>query len=191
MAKVEIKMPNTITIEYHQEKGDKYYGSCLWARFVLDLDNYDMHITSDCGSYGNCWVPTPDTESLLRLLSRMDTEYLLRKIADRNTVDTDKTYSNVKEYLEYLANKENLDDIGIDMESLYTACTYDDPKEIVDAIYSEISGSVVYDMADNFEIFECIYMDYSVNQKKIGEVFEGCIKPKIKEMLDDEKNTKL
>ena len=32
--------PNILTLEYRQEKTDKDYGSCLWARFMFNLDRY-------------------------------------------------------------------------------------------------------------------------------------------------------
>lgn len=48
--------PRILTLEYRQEKGDEGYGSCLWARFMFNLDRYELSITSDCGNYGYKWV---------------------------------------------------------------------------------------------------------------------------------------
>ena len=96
MAKVDIISPRILTIEFRQEKTDADYGSCLWARFLFDLDNYDLHITSDCGEYAHGWIPTPERESFLKLMSRVNGDYLLGKISDDTVVDGDATFANVK-----------------------------------------------------------------------------------------------
>ena len=44
MATVKVTEPKMITFEYRQEKSDEDYGTCLWARFNLDLINYTMFI---------------------------------------------------------------------------------------------------------------------------------------------------
>ena len=63
MAKVVVEKPQIISLLYKQEDTDKDYGSCLWARFYLDLKNYTMSIESDCGNYTYGWTPTPESES--------------------------------------------------------------------------------------------------------------------------------
>lgn len=185
MAKVEIKKPPVMILEFHQEKEDKDYGSCMWARFVLDLENYDMHITSDCGNYGYGWVPTPQHESFLKLLARMDSDYLLEKIASRGTVNTEETYENIKFLLEQCADAE-LEDIDIDLEEIKTACNYNTDRDVVDAVRSVIKISFLDEHIEDYELYENISMDFSASQKKIGEVFEEHIKPKIREILSKE-----
>lgn len=182
MARVEIIKPSIITLEFHQEKQDKDYGYCMWARFVIDTKNYELHICSDCGNYGYSWIPTPEHESFLQLLSRMDRDYFLDKIGYRNFVDVEDTYNKIKEYLEYLAEGETLEEVGIDIDSLYTACTYGNKQDVYDAIFSVISNSNLQG-AESFEIYECIVMTYSFNQNKISEVFAKYIQPFIKENL--------
>lgn len=56
-------VPNILCLEYRQDREDKDYGTCLWARFMFNLDRYEMTITSDCGNYGYKWCETPDSES--------------------------------------------------------------------------------------------------------------------------------
>lgn len=182
MARVEIIKPSIITLEFHQEKQDKDYGSCMWARFVIDTKNYELHICSDCGNYGYSWIPTPEHESFLQLLSRMDRDYFLDKIGCRNFVEVEDTHNKIKEYLEYLAEGETLEEVGIDIDSLYTACTYGNKQDVYDAIFSVIRNSNILG-AESFEIYECIVMTYSFNQKKISEVFAKHIQPFIKENL--------
>lgn len=77
---VNIVKPNMLCLEYRQEKEDKDYGSCLWARFTFNLDRYELTITSDCGNYGYKWVETPKSESFLELMVRCDEVYILDKI---------------------------------------------------------------------------------------------------------------
>lgn len=96
MAKTRFKQPNIITIEYRQEQGDPDYGSCLWANFNFDLERYDLTIMSDCGNYAYSWVATPNSESFMHLMSRVDQGYLLDKIAARCQVNYDETLANVK-----------------------------------------------------------------------------------------------
>lgn len=182
MARVEIIKPSIINLEFHQEKQDKDYGSCMWARFVIDTTNYELHICSDCGNYAYSWIPTPEHESFLQLLSRMDRDYFLDKIGCRNCIDVKNTYKRAKEYLEYLAEGETLEEVGIDIDSLYTACTYRNKIEVYDAILSVIRNSNLLG-AEDFEIYECIVMTYSFNQNKISEVFAKYIQPFIKENL--------
>lgn len=182
MAKVEIAKPSIITLEFHQEKQDKDYGSCMWARFVIDTKNYELHICSDCGNYGYSWVPTPEHESFLRLLSRMDRDYFLDKIGCLDVIDVEDTYNKIKEYLEYLVEGETLEEVGIDIDSLYTACTYGNKQEIHESICSVIRNSNVLG-AEGFEVYECISLTYSYDQKKIAEIFTEYIQPFIKENL--------
>lgn len=185
MAKVELKKPSIITLEFRQEKGDKDYGSCMWARFVLDTENYDMHIISDCGNYGYGWIPTPKSESFLKLMSRIYSDYLLDKMATRETIDTEKTYENIKFLLEQCAD-ENLEDINIDLEELESACNQYSDRDIVDAVCNIIKYTSLDKHIEEYELYENIEKDYSASQKKIAEVFENHIQPFIKEMLKKE-----
>lgn len=83
---------NIRCIEYRQQSNDPNYGSCLYARFYLNCDKYEMTIVSDCGNYGYKWVETPDSESFLKLVSRMDGGYLLNKLYGQpNILDFEKT----------------------------------------------------------------------------------------------------
>lgn len=184
MATVEIKKPSIITLEFRQEQGDKDYGSCMWARFILDTENYDLHITSDCGKYGYGWCPTPEHESFLKLMSRINSDYLLDKIATRGTVDTEETYENIKYLLEQCAYEEDeeLEDI-IDLEDIETACNNYSVDDVVYGVLSEIKYTSLDGRIEEYEIYENISMDYSASQKKIAEVFEKHIQPFIKEML--------
>ena len=100
MPTVDILKPSIITFAYKQLKDDEDYGSCLWARFNLDLVNYSMTIESDCGNYSYEWIPTPETESFLHLCSRFNKSYLLEKLSSRSRVNTDETRKAIFEWIE-------------------------------------------------------------------------------------------
>lgn len=132
--KVTVEIPRIVSIIYQQERSDSDYGSCLWARFYLDLQNYHMSIESDCGNYSYGWCPTPDRESFLHLLCRMDKSYLLDKLAKRTVVNSEATFEAMKEMLE--SEEINLsDDL---MDELKEACYH---KRTADSVYNDVSSA--------------------------------------------------
>lgn len=185
MAIVKIKQPKITVIEYRQEIADADYMSCLWARFYCDEDNYTLQIESDCGSYGYAWIPTPETESFLHLMIRVNRSYLLGKISDENVVDGDATYKNVREYLEELLDGEEPD---FDYEDIENVCYYSGYFEVQNAIWDAIKNTNANtDYIDTYYLLnECIVTTYPGNAKKIVEVFDLYIKPKIREILNND-----
>lgn len=172
--KIENITPNIIQLKFYQEKTDNDYGSCLWGNVVIDCANYTLLIESDCGSYSYGWTPTPNTESFVKLLCRMNSDYLLGKISDMTYFDFEKskeqTYKNIREYFEYDgANKskeiiEKLDyhlDLDYGEGSFYRACE------------EAFAG---YNICDSFEIIH-IEKDYPAGAKKIADIFKSTIQP--------------
>ena len=187
MATVEIKQPKITVIEYNQEKTDEDYGSCLWARFYFDEKNYTLQIESDCGTYGYGWIPTPDTESFLHLMSRLNQSYLLGKISSESVVDGDATYKNVREYIKYEVDSK---DSVSEYDDIENACYYSSVSEVYDALFNILDNSSDRDYIDEGTLFECSVTTYPNNAKKIVEVFNQHIKPKIRKILkeiDDER----
>ena len=174
MAKINIKHPNILTIEYRQDKEDKDYGSCLWARFKFDLDNYELNISSDCGNYSYGWVPTPDRESFTHFMSRVSGLYLLEKISERSVVDGGSTSANLHEILLELVEAD------FDFEEIDEICgAYSDFDETYNALtnaLSDVKG------IDSYDVYECIEMDYPPQAKKIVEIFISYIKATLQEM---------
>ena len=177
--KVTVKKPQIITLLYRQEKSDPDYGSCLWARFYLDTQNYTMSIESDCGNYSHGWYPTPDSETFLHLLCRMDKDYLLCKLAERTVVDGDATWEDLKAMIE--CEGEDLDDYV--WQELEAACYH---KRSADEVYASVVEALKYtpveDEIEACSIYGCVDMDYAANAKKIVEVFLTAIVPVLKEM---------
>ena len=176
--KIESIKPSIIQLKFYQEKTDKDYGSCLWGNVVIDRDNYTLFIESDCGNYSYGWTPTPKSESFVKLLCRMESEYLLRKISDMSCFDFEKskeqTYTNIREYFEYDGTNEaqkiieRLDydlDLNCDEESFYRACE---------------ESFVGYNVCDSFEIIH-IEKDYPAGAKKIADIFKSTIQPYLRE----------
>lgn len=187
MATVEIKEPKIITFEFHQEKGDEDYGTCLWARFNLDLINYSMSIESDCGTFGYSWVPTPQSESFLKLCSRVDEGYLLEKISNRSVVDGEATWEALKDLIS--TNADDIVEADWDIDEIKTACFSDkDERNVHDAIENEIQYTNLEGLIEDFDIWECIDKDYPINAKKIVEVYSTHIVPAIKEHLRSTSN---
>lgn len=186
---VAIEQPQILSLLYRQEKGDPDYGSCMWARFYLDLNNYTMAIESDCGNYTYGWVPTPKSESFLQLLARMDGDYLLGKISSQTIIDGDETAKNVVDMVKEIAEGvlEELDES--DCNGIKDACYHhNDERDLVDGVIDAASAltTPVYKALerDTYELYGCVVKDYPANAKKIAEVFVSCIKPKIKEIID-------
>jgi len=85
-----------VKLRYVQKSGDNDYGTCLWADFLFDLDEYQLNINSDCGSYAYGWPVTP-AEPFLKLMARINTGYLLNKIARQDQVDMNATSAALKD----------------------------------------------------------------------------------------------
>ena len=185
MATVNITTPKIITFEFRQEKTDEDYGSCMWARFNLDLINYSMSIESDCGNYGYGWIPTPETESFLKLCARFDAGYLLCKISDTSVVDGKKTWENLEEIIKEVAECLT-DEQDEDMEEIKNACYsgYNE-RDVHDAVESAIKYTRLENEIEDFDLWDSIEKDYPINAKKIVEVYITHIVPAIKKMLTE------
>ena len=191
MAKVVVEKPQIISLLYKQEETDEDYGSCLWARFYLDLKNYTMTIESDCGNYTYGWTPTPAHESFLHLCARFNKDYLLCKFSSRTVLDHATTYKRaieaVKEALEYTCMSLEQDERKELYEEIKDACY---SYETEQGVYIELSD-VLNDIEGlrgefDFEtIAGLIETDYPRMAKKIVEVYDLHIKPVVKELAKE------
>ena len=179
MSTVEVIKPELLILEYRQQPGDEHYGSCLWARFMFNLDRYELTITSDCGNYGYKWVETPSTESFLQLMARCDEGYMMNKL-----------YGGA-DIFDYAATKQRF----------YKDLCWDDGDslkldEIFEAVEDEGSTEDVRDFIDIFQkendgyfddIWPSIEYTYPSNAVMICSVFENNIKPKIQGILAEQR----
>lgn len=173
----EIK-PNMLCLEYRQEKGDADYGSCLWARFNFNLDRYELTIVSDCGNYSYKWHETPKSESFLKLMARCNWGYMLDKLyGDANIFNYEDTKANFyRHFGEEDEDKEKLDEIFEEME------LFGEPETSSEffRLFEDNNDGVFYDIG------EYVRYDYPANALKIVQIFDECIRPKIKEILQKE-----
>lgn len=182
---VTVEKPQIISLLYRQEKTDADYGSCLWARFYLDLKNYTMQIESDCGMFSYGWRPTPNSESFLHLLSRLGQDYLLGKLSSQSVIDGATTFETVKGMLEEIAENECMDLDPFVLEQIESACYHtNDGRDVIDGVLSELEATELWNKVDSSDLWECVEYDYPANAKKIVSVFASCIKPVIKTMED-------
>lgn len=185
MAYVKEIKPSIIVLEFRQEPGDPDYGSCLWAEFVLDLDAYSLSVLSDCGNYGYSWVPTPNSESFLQLMARVEPDYLLDKISYRTVIDTEAAFTAFQKLIdENGVDPYEPDACGgpvIDLDKLQTVCGMDLDRDIVDGAKELFRGTPMEDV-DEYDLWCCISRDFPLTAKKIAEVFENYIAPKCREL---------
>lgn len=182
MSKVAEIKPNMMIIEYRQEKGDVDYGSCLWARFMFNLDRYELLINSDCGEYGYKWCETPNSESFLELMARCDDGYMLDKLyGSPNIFNYEDTKSKIYKYFgEEEGDREKLDKIFEEIE------IYGDGVDSSSEFLRVFEDNNDNDFCD---VWEYVEMDYPANALKIIEVFKNHIQPYIREQLKDHNNT--
>lgn len=99
--KVERIEPKVITYKLTPSKDDAEYMECMWARFIFDCDNGRLNINSDAGDYSYGWGYN-EHEDFMHLMARINSDYLLNKIADRTVFDLEaskkQTIENIKEY---------------------------------------------------------------------------------------------
>lgn len=185
--KVSIEQPRVVQLMYQQEKGDPDYGSCMWARFYLDLKNYTLSIESDCGNYVYGWTPTPNSESFLQLLARMDKDYLLGKISSESVVDGDATWEAIEAMIVDAAYWEG-EELDLSIWNDIKAACYErnDDREIVDALKNALLPTDLFKKLDYEQTYGNIVHDYPANAKKIVEVFDTCIRPNIKILAQED-----
>lgn len=173
---------NFVVLEYRQDKEDKDYGSCLWARFHFNLDSYELFITSDCGEYSYGWAPTPKSESFLELMARIGKDYLLRKLCgEPKEFDYEATKARFYDYFGYdEEDKEKLDEIFEEIEGDF------EPKS-GETFLCMFDGYNVDDHHSSYfcDAWEALVYDYTPQQKRICKIFHDCIQPKIREMIHE------
>lgn len=185
MAKLTIKTPEIVTLDFRQERGDPDYGTCMWATFRFDTDRYEMMIMSDCGNYSYGWYPTPDRESFLHLMSRLDEGYLLDKLSDRTVVDGAATFAAIKEYISDWCDEDDVDKLP-DMEDVENACYGYTEASVFNALLTEFDCTAMSN-CNQYDLLSCIKQDFPANAEKIVEVFMQYIRPKCRE-LDEAAN---
>lgn len=188
--KIEALKPNIVRIAIHQEKDDPHYGSCLWGYYDFDIDRYMLNIQSDCGEAAYRWCETPDSESFLHLMARIDDDYLMNKLFKAEEVDVSATVAEVREHLG--VGDDWQDDSLTDEEREER----EEALEELEGLLEDVSGSYEavqkaledWNYDHDFDI-DCIYegvaTDYTAWQKRIVEIFRDYVQPKIREIIKE------
>ena len=175
---------NILILEYRQEKGDEDYGSCLWARFCFNLDKYELFIMSDCGDYSYGWCPTPDSESFLELMARINEDYLLHKLCgEPKYFDYDATKEHFYEYTDDDEDREKLDEIFDEIENEYIPESGETFIRMFDEYNVDEHNHVIF-----YDAWEMPVYVYTAHQKRICRIFRDCIQPRIREIVKEEKH---
>ena len=188
--KIEALKPNIVRIAIHQEKDDPHYGSCLWGYYDFDIDRYMLNIQSDCGEAAYRWCETPDSESFLHLMARIDDDYLMNKLFKAEEVDVSATVAEVREHLG--VGDDWQDDSLTDEEREER----EEALEELEGLLEDVSGSygaVQKALEDwNYDhdfdtdcIYEDVATDYTAWQKRIVEIFRDYVQPKIREIIKE------
>lgn len=187
MPSIFVEKPEIVTIQFRQNRDDKDYGSCLWARFNFDTKNYHLSVESDCGSFSYGWYPTPNSETFLHLCSRFGYLYLLIKISTRSVVNGNATYQSL------IAWMEDYDEHGyeclseIQREELENACHCSgNDYAVLRAIMQALEDTDFEGSCSEYDIACCVEMDYPSGAKKIVEIFRDHIQPVVRKLAEGE-----
>lgn len=183
--KVSTRTPPLISLYFCQERGDPDYGSCLWAVFNFDLERYELSITSDCGNYAYGWVPTHKSESFMHLMARLDSGYLLDKLASPCVINEEATFEAVKELMEAwgvdFSETDRWGDPVFDMDEIKDCCYQSNERDVHDALERKFEGTSM-ETCDDYDLWSCIQKDFTTNAKKIVQVFMDHIRPMCKKL---------
>lgn len=156
MAKVSTRTPPLISLYFCQERGDPDYGSCLWAVFNFDLERYELSITSDCGNYAYGWVPTHKSESFMHLMARLDSGYLLDKLASPCVINEEATFEAVKELMEAwgvdFSETDRWGDPVFDMDEIKDCCYQSNERDVHDALERKFEGTSM-ETCDDYDLW--------------------------------------
>ncbi len=178
-----IKPTNSTLYSFKLEHGDELYHHCMWGRVILDHDAYTLFAETDCGNYTYGWKPSPEHESFLQLMARIEEEYLLSKIADRNTIlfepSVEKTIKNIKEVFSGRPEKE--------VNEICTAVREIDRYSDEGFFYEVDDILSHYGYTDALHIVE-IEKDYPLRAKTFAKIFCTIIQPAIRRQLSESAN---
>jgi len=168
---------------FGKDDGD-IYCRCMWARINLDHRTYTMSANTDCGNYTYQWTPTPDSESFLALMCRIEKEYLMGKISSqvfdfekskkKNILSVKRWWSDIKKDNQTNKDRQRILSQIKDIEE----CS----EEI---FYSEMEQATEY-LLDIDSI--CTEREYRAGVISFADVFCKYLQPILKSKLKSENN---
>lgn len=178
--KVTVENPTITRIVYHQEKADSEYGSCLWAHFDFDTENWMLSIQSDCGSYAYSWF-AGEGETFLELCARMHSNYLLDKLCKKTQVDTDLTIEAARECLQEMElDQGKMESAMEELELLFGDVNCEGSIPLARYLLEEWNSDNDLEID---EAWNLAVTDYEPRQLRIIKIFEKYIQPKIREIV--------
>ncbi len=167
---------NIRCLECRQDREDKDYGSCLYARFYFNLDKYELNIISDVGNYAYQWGAS-EHESFLELMSRINDDYLLGKLCGNpKQFNYEATKAHFYDYADDEDDKKHLDEIFEKIECKYIP---DNGETFIELFEQENDGWWC-------DAWEYLIYKYTAWQEKIVSVFKNHIQPVIRKMVKAE-----
>ena len=182
--KIETEKPNIVRISFHQEKGDPHYGSCMWAYFDFDLDKYMLNIQSDAGDASYRWVATPEHESFLHLMARVNDDYLMNKLFRETVVDEEATKNALLEYLtEMDMDEDDINNAACALEYIFDDYSVERNIGLAQAIVEKWNSD--NDLCID-EAYSYVQTDFTAGEKRIVQIFADYIQPRIQELVREE-----
>lgn len=182
--KIEKIKPRFITYKMNVDKDDEEYTSCMWARFILDYDTWRLTINSDAGDYTYQWGNNDKNDNFTNLMARVNSDYLLNKMSNRNKFFIDKSKANTIQKIE-----EN----GWDCFGINSKEEWEKIKQKINEIDDSSSEEYFFREVDSIvpQIdFECIEIvkDYPYGAYVAIDLFIKYIQPLLKEEWNSIKN---
>lgn len=162
--------PNITVYSLTPNKNEDMYCRCMWAKVTLDHDSYALSVISDCGNYTYKWGKR-EHEPFLSLLSRLDKDYLLGKIADRTKFNLEESKKATLNNLEYYKDEKEYD------EAVEFITELDDVGE--EGFYTRIDGMFRWIDFESIEIVK----DYPAGAITFCDLFIDYLQPQLKEEL--------
>ena len=182
--RIEAGKPNILRISFHQEQGDPHYGSCMWAYFDFDLDKYTLNIQSDAGDASYRWVATPDHESFLHLMARVNDDYLMNKLFRETVVDEAATRDALLECLtEMELDEDDINNAADALEYIFDDYSVERNIGLAQAIVEKWNSD--NDLCID-EAYSYVQTDFTAGEKRIVQIFADYIQPKIQELVREE-----
>lgn len=169
MAVINPIKPNVYTLEFIPEPDDSY----PYLKFTIDTDNYNLSINNNKIRLTHTWSPTE--KSFIQTLSELNKNEIISLFPNIGNVDFDKTYANIKSYIESISESNN-----VNWNLIKTICrmAVSDKQALYDIITDYLKTTNVCYLIDENMLRDCLVMKW--DSEKTAEVFIKYIIPYLK-----------
>ena len=100
---------------------------------------------------------------------------------------TEATFAAVKELIDESDYEDEYDRDAPDMDEIHAICECFGRDDVHRSLLSVIKGSdILVDGDYEYALYECIEMEYPAGARKIVDIFEKWVQPKIKDLVAEE-----